>query len=359
MPTLPTSHPATVPDAWHEVTSPGGYEWWYFDAEDVATDTRVVVILLDGFVFHPEYLRRYYAYLGRPTRHAPPRAREYPCAYCVVYRGGKILTQFMTRYAEGSCVASREGPHVDLGPNRLRFDQGRYQLHAEGSPWQLTWQGPRRSAGGVLQADLEFSPTLANAPHERRFLSREMTGADHHWVLAAPLCGVKGVIRHTPAAGMLEEVIEFNGRGVSRPQLWQCPARAGTETMDLGTGPSGGPGVGLSHRGATRGGASGRDATWSRSMRGARVNQPMRSRNGPERVGRPSAWRTRRRSTSWGSCVCPTLGSSMGPPFYLRLVHDALLPDGATATAFCEIAYPHRLRWPLLGRMIEMSIELK
>ena len=26
-------------------------------------------------------------------------------------------------------------------------------------------------------------------------------------------------------------------------------------------------------------------------------------------------------------------------------------------TAFCEIAYPHRLRWPVLGRMIEMSID--
>jgi hypothetical protein len=42
-------------------------------------------------------------------------------------------------------------------------------------------------------------------------------------------------------------------------------------------------------------------------------------------------------------------------PFYLRLVYDASI-RGARGQAFCEIAYPHRLRWPVLGRMIEMSI---
>jgi carotenoid 1,2-hydratase len=42
-------------------------------------------------------------------------------------------------------------------------------------------------------------------------------------------------------------------------------------------------------------------------------------------------------------------------PFYLRLVYDASI-RGAKGQAFCEIAYPHRLRWPVLGRMIEMSI---
>ena len=26
-------HPP-IPDAWHNITAPGGYEWWYFDAEE-------------------------------------------------------------------------------------------------------------------------------------------------------------------------------------------------------------------------------------------------------------------------------------------------------------------------------------
>jgi hypothetical protein len=45
-------------------------------------------------------------------------------------------------------------------------------------------------------------------------------------------------------------------------------------------------------------------------------------------------------------------------PFYLRLSYDASL-RGIHSTAFCEIAYPHRLRWPILGRMIEMSINFE
>ena len=42
-------------------------------------------------------------------------------------------------------------------------------------------------------------------------------------------------------------------------------------------------------------------------------------------------------------------------PFYLRLIYDATC-RGKQGSAFCEVAYPHRLRWPILGRMIEMSI---
>jgi hypothetical protein len=43
-------------------------------------------------------------------------------------------------------------------------------------------------------------------------------------------------------------------------------------------------------------------------------------------------------------------------PFYLRL-QFAATSRGERSTAFCEIAYPHRIRWPLLGRMIEMSFD--
>ena len=42
-------------------------------------------------------------------------------------------------------------------------------------------------------------------------------------------------------------------------------------------------------------------------------------------------------------------------PFYLRLIYDAIC-RGRKGSALCEVAYPHRLRWPVLGRMIEMSI---
>jgi hypothetical protein len=42
-------------------------------------------------------------------------------------------------------------------------------------------------------------------------------------------------------------------------------------------------------------------------------------------------------------------------PFSLRLVYDAAW-SCRPGTAFCEVLYAHRLRWPLVGRMFEMSI---
>ena len=41
-------------------------------------------------------------------------------------------------------------------------------------------------------------------------------------------------------------------------------------------------------------------------------------------------------------------------PFYLRATYAT-----EHGPAFCEIAYPHRLRWPVLGRMIEMSVDTR
>jgi carotenoid 1,2-hydratase len=44
-------------------------------------------------------------------------------------------------------------------------------------------------------------------------------------------------------------------------------------------------------------------------------------------------------------------------PFYLRLAYEASV-RGVNGQAFCEVAYPNRLRWPVLGRMVEMSIRM-
>ena len=38
-------------------------------------------------------------------------------------------------------------------------------------------------------------------------------------------------------------------------------------------------------------------------------------------------------------------------------IADPSVSFGERTTAFCELAYPHRVRWPILGRMIEMSFD--
>src|SRR5215203_1319421 len=106
-------HPA-IADAWHNVTAPGGYEWWYFDAEDVEQDRQIVAILFDGCVCHPGYLRKYFWYARRPTRVAPPLPNEYLCAYFAVYHAGKIEHQFMTQYPAEQFEARRDLRHVKM-----------------------------------------------------------------------------------------------------------------------------------------------------------------------------------------------------------------------------------------------------
>ena len=212
---LPLYDPTPAdPDGWHAVRSPGGYEWWYFDAEDAAGGLQFVAIFLEGFVFHPGYLRRYARYRSRPTRHAPPLPGEYPCAYFAVYEGGRVLAQFMTQVRPGDFHATGEGPEVRVGDNRLgRAGDGSLRLRLCARPWRLTWRGPRRTGSDQLSADLTFTPLLGKPDGEadggpgrrrreqRTFLSREMTGAEHHWVIADPLCRVEGEIRLGGAGG--------------------------------------------------------------------------------------------------------------------------------------------------------------
>ena len=56
---LYSPQPIELADAWHQVRSPGGYEWWYFDTQDAAQELQIVAILFEGFAFHPGYLRSY------------------------------------------------------------------------------------------------------------------------------------------------------------------------------------------------------------------------------------------------------------------------------------------------------------
>ena len=349
MPTLPLLNQTAAPDGWHDVRAPGGYEWWYFDAEDAATDTQVVAIFLDGFVFHPGYLRRHFAYLRRPTKVPPAVARDFPCAYFVVYRGGRVLHQFMTQYAPNEFQASADGPAVRIGPNTLTRD-GPLRLGMSGSPWHLTWQGPKTARDRTLTADLSFDPLLPHAPDERPFFSRELAGADHHWVLANPLCDVAGTIR---CGG---EAIAFSGRGYHDHNYGTGPIGPGLKRWVWGrvlfenravtfhhATPRDGSLADETHvieatAAAARGFATNSTIDWSaRSLASMNLAYP--------------------RSLDFGEMLRLTNPRVVdAAPFYLRLTYDAA-SRGERGRAFCEVAHPHRLRWPVLGRMIEMSID--
>ncbi len=188
---------------------------------------------------------------------------------------------------------------------------------------------------------------------QRRFFSRDWSQADHHWVIANPLCQVSGEVELLDTA--TNQSTKFAIRG------------SGYHDHNYGTGPIG-PGlkrwmwgrVLMPDHAAMFHFAQPRDARFPDEVHLLEAEHlGMRELS----VNRFNADWSRRTATllrypAWVEAgplqlVNPRLVDAS--PFYLRLSYEASL-RGVNGTAFCEIAYPHRLRWPVLGRMIEMSI---
>ncbi len=356
MPTLPLFDPTAHPDGWHNVRSPGGYEWWYFDAEDRATNTQIVAILMQGFIFHPGYLRAYDRYMKRPTKRPPPTAGDYPCVYACVYKDGKIWKQFFTQFRSEDFSAARDRVEVTIGENRLWVDErGTFQIELEGSPWRLTARGPITDADQMMRVQMSFTPTQANSPIERTFLSREMTGADHKWTIAAPSCEVKATVEITGGSETLQSSI--SGHGYHDHNYGTAPIRQGLHRWIWGRAMFGDRVLTFHH------------AEPKSMLLPAETHLVEVRGSGARDIVVPSV------RANW-SLACKMammlkypsvliLGEELQlsnprvidpSPFYLRLVFDAV-SRGESSQAFCEIAYPHRLTWPILGRMIEMSFD--
>jgi carotenoid 1,2-hydratase len=362
MPTLPLYDPTAHPDGWHDVRAPGGYEWWYFDAEDEASDTQVVAILMQGFIFHPGYLRAVDRYQRRPTRHTPPTAGDYPCAYACVYRQGRIWRQFFTQYRPADFVASRERVDVRVGPNRLWMDEeGAYQLDLVGAPWRLTARGPITEVGQEMRVRLGVAPTRWHAPVERIFLSREMTGAEHHWTIAAPRCRTSGSIRIGPSGGApdatVTDRIDFSGHGYHDHNYGTAPIRRGLYRWIWGRAMFGDRVMTFHHAEPRNGSMSAETHLVEASDAGARDIAVSRVDADWSPACTPAMMLRYPRFLRLGEELHLSNPRVIDPsPFYLRLVFDAV-SRGESSRAFCEVAYPHRLAWPILGRMIEMSFD--
>lgn len=350
MRSIPLYEPNLLADASHDVRAPGGYEWWYFDAEDRASDTQIVAIYLHGFVFHPGYLRAIARYQRRPTRTAPPVPGDFPCAYFCVYRNGRILHQFMTQVAPRDYAARMDVVDVRIGENRLSTSEGSLHLQMSGSPWKLTWQGPKTDHSAALRADLRFAPTFPHAPAERVFLSRAMTGAEHHWVIANPHCAVEGTI-HVDGA----EPIRFSGTGYHDHNYGAGPLGHGLARWIWGRAMLDDQVVTFHH--AIPRSASLPPETHLVHTDASGITEIPIQRTIADWSARTLAGLRYPRQLSLDDTLVLIHARIIdSAPFYMRLIYDAQV-RGRSTTAFCEIAYPHRLRYPVLGRMIEMSID--
>ncbi len=344
---LPMFTRPTHPDAHHAVTAPGGYEWWYFDAESADGRDRMVAILFEGFVFHAGYLRAHKRFLKRPTKVKPPTGNDFPAAYLCHYRDGKIHRQFMTQVRADAFEASADKPRVRVGDCALTPTQEGLRLQMTGTPWHLTARGPQLLAEETLTCDLTFCPASRSdsRPEERIFLSRTMTGQHHGWIPAAPRCDVSGTIGQA----------SFTGRGYHDHNFGTGPLGDGLRRWVWGR---------VLTRDATVAFhvAEPRDKTLPTEKHLFRVDDSGFADLPADDVA--VDW-SRRTGTGLTYPTTVTAGSLSltqptiidASPFYLRATYKATIDGRGAPDSFCEIGHPHRLRWPILGRMIEMSID--
>jgi hypothetical protein len=292
--------------------------------------------VFQGFPFHPRYLREYVRYRRFPTSVRPPLPEQFPFAYFALHEGGEVRCQFLTRFAPHEFEASTNGLGVRVGPNRLLRTADGTELHFE--------------APGVRAALLLLRPRHAHAPLERTFPSRAPAAAEHRWVVAEPLCDVEGSIRCGADA------FAFRGHGY--------------RDHHYGTGPFG---AGLSRW--FRGRVLFADAAYAFQF--ARPSEPALpdevclvestvdgSREIPVSRASCEGLRASRRSVAFPRTFAlddalqlhnpRVIGSSA---VHARLVYDAVCHGGRCGEAMCAIVEPRRLRLPVLGRLIEMSLD--
>ena len=343
---LPMFERPSHPDGHHRVTAPGGYEWWYFDAESPDGRDRFVAILFEGFVFHPGYLRRDAAFRKQPTKVPPVTGRDFPCAYCCTYRDGKIVRQFMTQVKPDAFDASPDEPRVRVGDCTLEPVDGGLRLKLSGTPWHLTARGPQLDVKRTLTADVTFRPTLENDPAERVFLSREMTGEHHGWIPAAPRCEVTGTVDGKP----------FSGRGYHDHNYGTGPLDAGLKRWIWGRVLTD-DGTTSFHVAEARDAKLPREEHFFRLTAGGFEELPTKGLklNWSRKSGAFLPYPAAVDFPGKLSLTSPTIVDAS--PFYLRLTYRATLDGRPARDAFCEVGHPGRLRWPILGRMIEMSVD--
>lgn len=214
-----------------------------------------------------------------------------------------------------------------------------------------------------MRVRMTFTPSYRHPPVERTFLSRGMTGADHQWTIAAPRCEVSGSVQIQSSATRNAEVdvpsrLHIAGQGYHDHNFGTAPIRAGLHRWIWGRAM-------FRDRVLTFHHAEPRSAALPCETHLVEVTVGAGARDvAVERVESdwslmcPPAMMLRYPSVlGFGEDLRLSHPRVLDPsPFYLRLVFDAV-SRGESSRAFCEIAYPNRLAWPILGRMIEMSFD--
>jgi hypothetical protein len=196
MPTLPLYVPNDVPDAWHQVIAPGGYETWHFYAQAASTETCLVVELGQGYRYQREYLRKYFDYRRRPTRRPPPVPANYPNVRVWILERRRLVARLMLQTPTATFGVAPAQPIAVVGPVSVsRQSDGALTLHLSAhQEWE--WSGR-----------LSFRAAPTGQALQLPMADPGLTPDEHHWI-AGPSCEVTGEL---VAPGV--RTIEFRGHG--------------------------------------------------------------------------------------------------------------------------------------------------
>lgn len=218
MPTLPLYSIPVTGGASHGVRAPGGYEWWYFDAQDSTSHRFVAVTISDGWIFSSEYLRRYARYRRRPTRVAPPTPREFPSIEFVLYEGGARRASFLTTPPVGSLHASSDRFAIECCNCSVQArGDGSIELRLAGLSLLKTRQDR-------VAAELCFKPILPDEVGELPIVNPGQSRDVHCWIPAHPHCSVSGTI------SIAGEPLKFAGLGYQDANYGTAPLGLAAES---------------------------------------------------------------------------------------------------------------------------------
>lgn len=212
MPILPMHLPAdAVPaGASHRVTSPGGYEQWWFELGG-SGDVRAVVVLFDGCPLHPNYVRRYRRYRRWPTRARPPVAAEYPAVGAALIENDRIIARFLDHLPAGACEASCDRLDLRIGPHHAtREPDGHIRLAFA-------------AAGRTLRGELALRPLLDEPSRFVPLAEHDPFGGTHYRLSARPAFELSGQLSVRSAVGGPERRIDMNGRGCHDHRFGTAP----------------------------------------------------------------------------------------------------------------------------------------
>ena len=175
-------------------TSPGSYEWWYFDA--ISEDGySVVIIFYDGNPFSRRYIKKLEEGL-------PSAASDFPAISISVYHKNKPLFYAFEEVHRDQSEFSEKAPAVTIGNCHLKGVENGSEIIYMLSLDHTLVNGDRLHGELCFRSDYEVPEGFCSGAN--------VENEDHAWNLVMPKGRVTGTLQLT---GYHKQSIEFSGTG--------------------------------------------------------------------------------------------------------------------------------------------------